>query len=72
MRTMESDTGEDEADDHTRGGPDHDLPPSNDINVLEGDKGEDEIGSRDDETNSSWLVKPNLFEKSGCTSAFEL
>ena len=63
---------EDEADDHSRGGPDHDLPPSDDINVFKGDKSEDEISSRDDETNSSWLVKPNLLEKSGFMSAYKL
>ena len=62
---MEGDAGECETKDHPRGGEDHDPPPADDVDVLECDEGEDEVGSGDDKADSSWLVEPYLLEQGG-------
>ena len=64
-RTVEGDAGEREAEDHPRGGEDHDPPPADDVDVLERDEGEDEVGSGDDKADSGWLVESNLLEQCG-------
>ncbi len=62
---MESDTREDEAEDHAGGGPDHDLAAAYDVDVLERDEREDEVRARDDEANSCGLVEADLLEERG-------
>ena len=65
---MEGDTREDEADDHAWGGPDHDLAPADDVDVLEREEGEDEVRARDDEADGCGLVEADLLEESGWTA----
>ena len=62
---MEGDAGEGEADDHARGGPDHDPAAADDVDVLECNEGEDEVGTRDDEADRGRLVEPDLLEERG-------
>ena len=61
-RTVEGDGGEDEADDHARGGPDHDLAAADYVDVLQREKREDEVRAGDDEAYSRWLVEADLLE----------
>lgn len=60
---MEGNAGEDEADDHARGRPQHDLAAANDVDILEGEEREDEVCARDDESDSGRLVEADLLEQ---------
>ena len=60
---MESDGGERESEDHAGCGPDHDPAPADDVDVLEREEGEDEVGSRDDQADRDGLVEANLLEQ---------
>ena len=62
---MEGDRREHEADDHAWRGPDHDLATPDDVNVLEREERENEVRAGDDQSNSGWLVEPDLLEECG-------
>ena len=59
---MEGDAREDEADNHARGGDDHDLAAADYVDVLQREKREDEVRAGDDEAYSRWLVEADLLE----------
>ena len=59
---MECDGSEDEADDHARRGPDHDLAAANNVDILQREQSKDEIRARDDEAHCCGLVKADLLE----------
>lgn len=63
--TVERDTGEDQAEDHARRAEDHDPSPTNLVNPLEGNEGEDEVGPGYDEANCCRLIETDGREESG-------
>ena len=62
VRTVEGYAGEHKTNDHTRSGENHNLASADDIDVFECEKREDEIRARDDETDSCWIIEPDLLE----------
>ena len=65
---MEGDAREDEADNHARGGDDHDLAAADYVDVLQREKREDEVRARDDEADGCGLVEADLLEECGWTA----
>jgi hypothetical protein len=61
-RTVERDRSKDQRDDHPRSGEDHDLPPSNLVDVLESDQGKEEVDRGDDETGRGRVVEADGLE----------
>lgn len=61
--TVEGNAGERQSKNHSRRGPHHDPPASNDIDVLQRKEREQEVSTRNDETDSSWLVEANRLEE---------
>lgn len=60
---MECDAGEGQSENHTRGGPDHDLASTDDVNVFQSEEGENEIGAGDDQSDSGGLVEADGLEQ---------
>ena len=60
---MECDGGQHETDNHARCGPNHNLPAPDDVNVLQGEEGEEEVRARDNQTDSCRLVEANFLEE---------
>lgn len=76
-RTVESDTGENETDDHTRCTDQHNPPPPDGVDPFKSDEREKEIGAGDDEADCGGLVEPDFGEEGGgvvheCVEAAEL
>ena len=61
---MECNGGQYEADNHARGGPDHNLPTADYVDVLEGEQSEEEVRARNDDTDGRGLVEADLLEES--------
>ena len=61
-RTVERDTGKSQADDHAWRREDHDLAPSDNVDVLQREQREDEVRAGDDEADSRGLVEADLLE----------
>ena len=59
---MEGDAREDEADNHARGGDDHDLAAADYVDVLQCEERKDEVRAGDDEADSRGLVEADLLE----------
>ena len=62
VRTVEGYAGEHKTNDHTWSGENHNLASTDDIDVFECEKREDKIRARDDETDSCWIIEPDLLE----------
>ena len=60
---MEGDTGEGKANNHTGRREQHDLAPPDNIDVLQRNKGKDEVRAGDDEPNGRRLVEAYLLEQ---------
>lgn len=62
---MEGDGGEDERDDHSRGGEDHHASATNRVDHPEGEAGEEEVDGGDDETSGGRVVEADGLEEGG-------
>lgn len=60
--TVEEYAREDQANVHARCTPDHDTPSPNLVDPFQGDEGEDEVGSRDDEAYGCRVIESDLTE----------
>lgn len=60
---MERNAGQSEAKNHARRGEHHDPSSSHNINIFQGNKGEDKICPADDESHCGRLVEPYLLEE---------
>ena len=63
-RTVKCDRGQYEADNHARGGPDHDLPAADDVDILQSEQSEEEVRARNDDTDGRGLVEADLLPRS--------
>ena len=59
---MEGNAGKGQVEDHARGRPDEDLASANNVDVLQRDEGEQEVGTGDDQPHRGWLIEPDLLE----------
>ena len=62
---MERDGGDNETNDHTRGGENHNLAAADDIYVLQRKEREDKVRARYNQANGNGVVKADLLEEGG-------
>lgn len=62
-RTVEGDGSQGEPKYHAGRGPYHNLSPSYDVNVLEGNKCENEVGPSNNKPDGSGVIKPYRLEQ---------
>lgn len=65
MRTMKCDTCEDQPYNHSRCRNQHDPPPPNRVDPFQCNQREQKVGSGDDESNGSRLIKPDFSKQGG-------
>ena len=63
-RTVEGDAREDEADNHARGGDDHDLAAADDVYVLQREEREDKVRAGDNQADGNGVVETDLLKES--------